>query len=152
LNYPSLARSLCTPVTVPQSDGNFTTLNFYGRFVLASEGPADAISTFGQPAAPRTYLERCGSRLDEQISNGAVANTDAVVRVASNRELAGMFFPSLRRFVIRLPPGLATPPGASAQSFPLGLDAISSRTLYASRYVDGISRIWIAPAPTAPPR
>jgi hypothetical protein len=153
LDSPSLARSVCAPLSVPGSAGDFGTLTFDGRFVIAS-GPANQLVTMLPQPPNHSYIERCGTKLHKPIGDGAIANAHAVVWVASNRQLAGLFLPSLGHFVIPLPPALSKAPPGYVLTGPV-LFALSSRTLYATQVLGGATgasdtvRLWTAPTPAA---
>ena len=117
LDVPALARRLCKPLRVPQVAGNLDlvyaavpgALTFEGRFVISSSGLGGADG----------FLERCGSRLHEQIGRpndvGDIlagppfaANSHMVVWQSGRHQLAGVLLPSLREFVIPLPAAINT--------------------------------------------
>jgi hypothetical protein len=115
LDTPRLGARLCPPLRVPLladnvGGGGFDPepgwIGFYGRTALM----------LGETASGRQeeYLERCGSRARERVEN----IPDAAYVTANQHELgwlqgglegddelAGVFLPSLRRFVLPLTPG-----------------------------------------------
>lgn len=138
LASPSLAQTLCAPLTVPagpppipDAPPEIGALSFYSSFAVASSGG-------------ETVLERCGSRLKLTIGNGNEqllgASSHSIVWAAGSgtRRLDGLFLPSLRRFVI------ATSPSTSAWKV-----VLSSGELYV---VDNNGTVFATPAPAQPTR
>jgi hypothetical protein len=125
LNYPSLARRVCSPLRVPQA-ASFTPptglLTFVGSFAIAKNA--------------RVFLERCGTRLHRLIdpNDGPVAATPRVIMWTTS-ELDGIFLPNLRGFTARLP---------TVGAYRI---AAGPRTLYA---VDPNDQLWTAPIPSMP--
>jgi hypothetical protein len=133
LNSVKLARKICRPLrlpNIPLFELPTKSLVFDGRFAIAT-------------GASGIFLERCGKRLHLRISPygnpfvGDVvgANSRAVVWQSPERQLTGVFLPTLRRFVIRLPAN-------SDYNIELG-----ARTLY---LLDSNGQVWTAPAPSPP--
>ena len=131
LNSAKLARKICRPLrlpTIPLFELPTRSLVFDGRFAIAT-------------GASGIFLERCGRRLHLRISPygnpfvGDVvgANAHTVVWQSWGRLLTGVFLPTLRRFVIRLPAN-------SSYNIELG-----PRTLY---LLDSNGQVWTAPAPS----
>jgi hypothetical protein len=133
LNSAQLAHKICRPLRIPNIplfELPTKSVVFDGRF---------AIST----GASGIFLERCGKRLHLRISPygnpfvGDVvgANADAVVWQSWQRLLTGVFLPTLRRFVIKLPAN-------SSYNVELG-----PRTLY---LLNSNGQVWTARAPSPP--
>ena len=121
LDSPSLAGTLCPPLTVPAI--------LHPGYALAPE--PGVLSFYGPFAIAGNVLERCSSRLHRTIDRNydpLGGDSHAIVWGASTerRRLDGVFLPSLRRFVI------TTLPGDPSGSFPHSPHTIllSSRALY----------------------
>jgi hypothetical protein len=139
LDSPSLAQTLCPPLTVPAglppipgATPEVGGVSFYGSFAIASSPIKDV-------------LERCGSRLKVAIGDGNElllgASSHAIVWAGKpkSRTLEGLFLPSLRPFAI------ATSPSTSPREV-----VLSSGELYV---VDGNSgTVFATPAPAQPHR
>jgi hypothetical protein len=119
LNSPTLARKLCSPLRVPGAQINPYdrgpvpgTVTLYGRFAVSSLAFAA-----GEGAA---HLHKCGSRLDQQLSDVTQEAYPAYVPPSGNthalvwapglrpdgqfpRQLNAVRLPSLRRLVIPVP-------------------------------------------------
>ena len=127
LNSPALAKRVCRPLRVAPGGSLF----FDGSFAIAG-------SLHG------AYLERCGTRLHERVdpAGTATANVHAIVwqsgntRLVGPHQLSGVFLPSRRRFVIRIPAFIDYP----------NQIVLSSRHLYV---VDNNS-VWVATSPRPP--
>jgi hypothetical protein len=144
LDTPTLARTLCSPVTVPtQSPGNglpgFGSVKMDGRFAIGTGDGGD-------------YLQECAVRLDRHLTflGGSTAfNRHAVVWQSKPTRLTGLFLPSLTSFTIAIPPKVD--PNAAGKQFvredPDDL-ALSERTLY----VANAGRVWTMPMPARPPK
>jgi len=151
LDRPSLTWQACSPLKVPILIGYANRA--MGLLTPVGHGLVIA-SGFDQ------YLERCGTRLHEHLGGGdplltnylntggcagitcpAQHNAHAIVWPGVGR-INGVLIPSLQRFTIPVPARLA-PPG-SGHVFEVGL---TQRHLY---LVSATSRVFSAPAPTAP--
>jgi hypothetical protein len=160
LNSPSLARKVCSPLSVPHADigvegitdlSGWGSLTFHGSFAVAS-------------GYQGTFLERCGTRLHQRLlgprptyDSRAIpcprpncppaGNSRAIIWQSANRQLAGVLLPSLRRFVIPVPKavdpqGDILSPGNVRYQL-----ALSSRTLY---LINEYGQLWTTGSPTPP--
>jgi hypothetical protein len=138
LDSVSGTKALCAPLRYPafgpadQNQSGTVELGqiaFYGRFALVWGSAGHA-------------LERCGSRLRVRLPATDIQASDHAVVWQANPTTGvhGLFLPSLRPFIIPLPPTLMTRP------FYPALAALTDHTLYATG-VNG--EIWAA---TLPPR
>ena len=147
VDYASLTQRVCAPLTVPPPYGSVTngavnTLTFNGAFAIEQTQ-----SWLASGVGPlRTYLEHCASPMRRTIGSYAVANPTAVIWHAKAGELAGLFLPSLRKFVLRLPAA-----AASLASAPSGRvdPELTTRTLYVGVYDGyGHEQLWTAASPS----
>lgn len=134
LNAPSGVARLCSPLRYPGARG---VLNFYdGRFALIGK----------QSGGPGDHLLRCGSRLNLTMPNAAPAipiDSQAMVGATRTKHgpvIQGLFFPSLRRFVIHPPHRFGSTPAPVA---------LSQRTLYVQTAGLG-GELWAAQLPKSP--
>lgn len=152
VNRPSLSWKACPPLRVPVLTGGYDN-RAVGLLTPLGHGLVIA-SGFGQ------YLERCGTRLHERLGGGDVLrssalnvggcagitcppqhNAHAIVWPGVGR-INGVLIPSLQRFTIMVPDRLD--PQSSGEVFEVGL---TQRHIY---LIGGTSRVFSAPAPTAP--
>jgi hypothetical protein len=126
LNSASLAESVCHPLRRP-TGGH---LIFDGRIAIV-ESPRE------------TFLQRCGSTRRVRIGrvDAQAMNTHAIMwqvansRATGSHQLAGVFLPSGRPFLISLPAFVGSPESI----------VLTSRHLY---LVSGpANRLWRAPSP-----
>ena len=132
LNSPTLARKLCAPLRVPsagyEQGPSPGTVALYGRFAVSSE-----------TATGLFHLQKCGSRLNQQLADSAnapsappVGNTRIIVWTPSvdpeqtGVQLNAVRLPGLQRLAIPVPAAI----GASSTLFlgPRHLYMIGSET------------------------
>ena len=165
LDSPKLAAKLCRPLRVPTLDyldweenggvpGDLTgDVTLHGQF---------AITYGGNALQPTIRLQRCGARthtnLDLPNIEGSqfnllpcfppfeqfiAANAHEIIWINSATKLAGVFLPSMRRFMVPLPASLEAPRVSSIASH----IALDEDRLY---LLDKHGKLWTAPAPTIP--
>jgi hypothetical protein len=125
LNSPALAKRVCRPLRVAPGGSLF----FDGSFAIAG-------------SAQGAFLERCGTRLHERVdpAGAPTANAQAIIwqsgntRLIGSHQLSGLFLPSRRRFVVRIPAFIDYP----------NQILLSSRHLYV---VDNNNQVWVATSP-----
>jgi hypothetical protein len=154
LDASSSSRSVCSPVTVPANaqsgEDNLTTYGTVtpeGRFQIATSNAG-------------SYLEQCGTHLRRRLTYTSYpgcahqicsppTNSRLVVWQSKPGRLAGVFFPSLKRFTIVIP--ASVDPNASSEQFVNGNQyalALTTHTLYL-----GVGNaVWTMGIPTSPPK
>jgi hypothetical protein len=151
LNSPALARKVCSPLRVPKanigSEGDVYqwaarpgTITFYGSSVMANGLFRDGSTGL--------FLERCGSHLHRFIGDDiynppdVAANAHLVIWQTRADQLRGLWLPSLRPFVIPMPPAVYSGPNTGSLLYTIDL---SSRTLYV---VNEYGQLWTATTPS----
>jgi hypothetical protein len=131
LDSPSLVRNLCPPLRVPEVGSLMSLVD--GGFGLVSDSTG-------------SFLERCHSRLHLRVPAVDLlwSNSKMLLwRTAEPpKQYDGLFLPSLRRFVFKVPAPFAR----------TGLtifDVLASNKLYILDAVRG--RVWTAAMPSSPP-
>lgn len=132
LNSPSLTATLCPPLTIPPATGPNNpgpgVVRRYGHFVLeATRGGAPKF-------LPVAYLGRCGSARRQVLTRyanefGTIpidSDSREIVWATGRGDLAGVYLPSLRPFVVKAGPSLKRYAG---QTGTLDL-VLTSRPLY----------------------
>ena len=148
LSSPTLAQSLCSPVTVPGvfypgAVQGVAPVTPDGRFVLVVHSSAFA-------SGVQLRLQRCGSRSSQLLANdfdpdngyldnALPATSHMVLWQAPGGDTQGIFLPSLRRFVVNLPRAISRN-GARI--------ALSANVLYLD---DGNDELWSTTLPGSPP-
>jgi hypothetical protein len=144
---PTLLTRLCAPLR--NSRHNQLLLDPQGQFTAGQESSplgrfAVALDpTTGAPNPPWT-LERCGSRLRRRLPGSPITgNPRELLFYSTGSTIRGMFFPSLRRFTVRVPASfLAT--SCPCRAGALAGVILSDRNLYV---VGRGGELWEAPAP-----
>ena len=153
LGSPALAQPLCAPLRVPTAFALFSgevpgSLTMDGQFAIAQGTDANG--------TPRTYLERCGSKLHRLLVKGPYPggtppiawNAHTVIWQSGPGRLAGVFLPSLRRFALAvshtLPSAECSRPDLRTCFSEL---ALTRRTLY---LLSADGTLWTSHSPSAP--
>jgi hypothetical protein len=159
LNAASGSSPLCSPLRYPSSLNPGTgasqpgSLTFYGHFALAAGDIYNPVAGL----VTAYHLQRCGTRLSLAIDTNPyypgpspgvfappVASSRAVIWVrTSDGALVGRFFPSLQRFMIRVPAGWIS--GRSRRPHAVMPVALSQHTIYVTTFPS--NQLWAAALP-----
>ncbi len=147
LNSPALAHKTCSGVQLMRTLGPFTSpwgsLTDDGQFALVTS------------ADNSVFLERCGTRMRQLLTNGntvvsyvLASNASVIVWQAVTSQLNGLFLPSLQTFTIPLPSAIVKAPG-SPEDTPVSELTLTSDALYVRDGWAGTT--WQTASPTALP-